>query len=161
MRWGCNKKSNPPLKDQVKKALEQNDLKDVKVAEDIDKNVVTLSGTVHNQDNKVRAEQVARAAAPGRIVADEISVQPVGQESAAKEISKDEDTAIEKNFKAALVENHLDRQHIRFDSNRGVLTLKGSVKTDNERQAAQQIAASVPNVQQVGNELQVKGRGGM
>jgi osmotically-inducible protein OsmY len=36
-----------------------------------------------------------------------------------------------------------------------VLTLEGSVKTPQQRQEAQQIAANVPNLQQVLNEIQV------
>jgi osmotically-inducible protein OsmY len=106
---------------------------------------------------------VAKTAAPNRVIANEISIQPVGVESQAKEISKNVDEAIEKNFKAALVANNLDKQHIRFGSKNGVLTLKGSVETPDDRQSAQQIATTVPNVQQVINELQVKGknRGGV
>jgi len=36
-----------------------------------------------------------------------------------------------------------------------VLTLKGSVKSPQQKQAAQEIATNVPNVQQVLNELDV------
>ncbi|PYX57997.1 MAG: hypothetical protein DMG73_11635, partial [Acidobacteria bacterium] len=63
---------------------------------------------------------------------------------------------IEKNFKAALVAKGLDKQHIRFDAKNGVLTLKGRVDSPAQRQEAQQVAASVPNVQQVLNEIEVK-----
>ena len=38
----------------------------------------------------------------------------------------------------------------------GVLTLTGNVKTPAERQAAERLAASVPNVKQVVNEIEVK-----
>ena len=38
----------------------------------------------------------------------------------------------------------------------GVLTLKGSVATADERKQAQTIAAGVPNVQQVLNQIEVK-----
>jgi osmotically-inducible protein OsmY len=105
---------------------------------------------------KQRAEEVARGAAPNRVIANEISVRPVGQESAAKEISKDVDAAIEKQYQAVLVANHLDNQGIHFAAKNGVLTLTGHVDTADDRQAAQQLATSVPSVQQVINELQVK-----
>lgn len=142
-------------KDNVKKALEQADLKDVNVSEDADKNTVTLTGTLHSENAKQQAQEVAQAAAGNRIIANEISVQPVGEESQARQINSNTDTAIEKNYKAALIAKGLDKDHIRFNAKNGVLTLKGNVNSANERQEAQQIAANIPNVQQVVNELQV------
>ena len=153
--------NNVDMKDNVTKALEQADLKDVKVDEDKDKNLITLGGKVRSEDAKVRAADVAKAAAPGRVIANEIAVEPVGVESQAKTISKDVDTAIEKNYHAALVANHLNDQKINFKSKNGVLTLSGSVDSPDDKSAAQQIASSVPNVQQVINELEVKNRGGV
>ena len=45
---GCSRQSNVSYKDDVKKALEQSDLKDVTVSEDKDKNTITLGGTLHS-----------------------------------------------------------------------------------------------------------------
>jgi osmotically-inducible protein OsmY len=148
--------SDPSYKDSVEQALEQADLKDVSVSEDRDKNTVTLEGTLHSEDAKQNAGDVAKRAAGPRIVANEISVQPVGAESEAKDIASNKDAAIEKNYKAALIAQGLDKQHIRFDAKNGVLTLKGSVKTAPQRFEAQQVAQSVPNVLQVVNDLDVK-----
>ncbi|HLK34900.1 MAG TPA: BON domain-containing protein [Terriglobales bacterium] len=153
---GCsNRSANPSLKDNVKKALQQADLQNVTVDEDRGKNLLTLGGTVHSPDAKSRAMEVAKAAAPNRVIANEISVQPVDQESAARKISHDVDSAIEKQYQAVLIANHLDKG-IHYKANNGVLTLTGKVDTADDRQAAQQLATSVPNVQQVINELQVK-----
>jgi hyperosmotically inducible periplasmic protein len=151
----CNSRNNPSVKDTVKKSLEQADLKDVTVKEDRDKNLVTLGGTVHSDEAKQRAGEVAKSAAGDRVIANEISVRPVNQETAAKQIASNVDSGIESNYKAALIANGLDREHIRFDSKNAVLTLKGKVKTAEQKQQAQQVAQSVPNVQQVINELQV------
>jgi len=148
--------SSTSYKDNVSQALEQADLKDVTVSEDKDKNTITLGGVVHSDDAKQKAAQVAQTAAGSRIVVNEVSIQPVGAESEAKTIASNVDGAIEKNYKAALVANGLDKQHIDYKAKNGVLTLKGSVKTPDERQAAQKVAASVPNVDQVVNELQLK-----
>ncbi len=142
--------------DGVKKALEQAELTDVSVSEDRDKNTVTLGGTVHSDDAKMKATEVTKAVAGSRIVVNEVSVQPVGAESEAKSIASNEDEAIEKNYKAALISSGLDKQHIDFDAKNGVLTLKGSVKTVREREKAQQIASAVPKVQQVLNQIDVK-----
>src|ERR1700682_6504667 len=154
----CSNKAgdNASYKDSVKKALELAELSDVSVAEDRNKNTVTLTGTVHSDDARAKASDVAKAAAGNRTVVNEVSVQPVGAESDAKSIASNLDDAIEKNYKAALISNGLEKQHINFKAKNGVLILKGSVKTVAQRQEAQSAAASVPNVQQVLNQINVK-----
>ncbi len=154
----CSSKTgdNVSYKESVKQALQQAELTDVSVSEDRDKNTVTLAGTVHSDDAKAKAGDVAKGVAGGRIVVNEVSVQPVGAESDAKNIASSLDDAIEKNYKAALISNGLDKQHIDYNAKNGVLILKGSVKTVAERQQAQTAAASIPNVQQVLNQIDVK-----
>ncbi len=152
----CSKQPDRSYKDSVKTALEQADLKDVTVSEDVDKNTITLGGTLHSEDAKQSAADVAKANAGTRIVVNEVSVQPVGQESEAKKVSSNLDDGIESNYKAALVAKGLDKEHIRFDAKNGVLKLKGSVKTASQRKEAEQLAQNVPHVQQVLNELDVK-----
>jgi hyperosmotically inducible periplasmic protein len=142
--------------DGVKKALVQAELTDVSVREDHDKNTVTLGGTVHSDDAKMKAADVAKSSAGNRIVVNEVSVQPVGAESEAKGIASSEDEAIEKNYKASLIAKGLDKQHIDFGAKNGVLTLTGSVKTVKQRDDAQLVASDVPKVQQVLNQIDVK-----
>jgi len=55
----CSRHDNISYKDDVKKALEQADLKDVTVSEDRDKNTITLGGTVHSDQAKAKAGEVA------------------------------------------------------------------------------------------------------
>ncbi len=153
----CNKSvHNVSYKDNVKQALQQADLTDVSVSEDQDKNTITLGGSVHSDDAKAKAGDIAKQAAPARVVANEVSVQPVGAESEAKSMASNLDDAIEKNYKAALISKGLDKQHVDFNAKNGVLTLTGSVKTVSARQQAQSAALSVPNVQQVLNQIEVK-----
>jgi|SRR5690242_5503445 len=153
----CNQKRNEAsYKDSVQQALEQADLKDVTVREDVDKNTITLGGTLHSEDAKRQAGQVAQAAAGNRIIANEIGVEPVGHASEARKIASNVDDAIEDNYKAALISKGLDKQSIRYDSKNGVLTLKGSVKSPQQRKDAEQVADNVPNVEQVVNEIQVR-----
>lgn len=155
---GCSTKQagTQPVKDSVAKSLEQAGLKQIDVNEDRDKKVLTLSGNVESEDEKNRAAEMAKAAAPGWVVANEIGIRPEGVEGDAREISSNLDDGIENNFKAALVANKLDDQHIRFDAKNGVLTLEGDVDTRQQRQEVEKIAASVPNVAQVVNKLEVK-----
>jgi hyperosmotically inducible protein len=156
---GCtsNKANTPDVKDQVSKALANAGYKDVKVTANNDKQLVTLTGDVKTQEDRDKAEELAKSAAPGYVVAVEIGVRPEGVESAAKKIDSNVDDAIEKDFKAVIIANRLEKQHISFDAKNGVLTLKGDVDTPGQRQQVEKLAASVPNVQQVVNELDVKG----
>jgi osmotically-inducible protein OsmY len=150
------KAETPSYKDAVKQAMDQNGFKNVTVDEDRDKGVVTLGGKVQSEDEKARAEEAARAAAPGEVVAMEVSVEPPGVEGEARQIESNVDDAIEHNFKAALIGNKLEDQHISYKTKNGVLTLSGTVDTPQHRAQAEKIAASIPNVEQVVNELKVK-----
>jgi hyperosmotically inducible protein len=159
MLVGCSQqKANvPAAKDQVEAALNQNNLGDVKVAEDRDKGVITLSGNVKTDEDKQRAEQLAKQSAPGEVIANEIGVRPAGQESQAGKVDSNTDDAIENHMKALIAANNWNDQHIRFDAKNGVLTLKGDVDTPDQRASVEKEAANIPGVQQVVNELQVKG----
>jgi hyperosmotically inducible protein len=157
---GCtssNKASTPDVKDQVSKALNNAGYKDLKVDVNNEKQLITLTGDVKTQEDKDRAEELAKNAGGGYVVSNEIGVRPEGVESAAKKIDANVDDAIEKDFKAVIIAHRLEKQHIRFDAKNGVLTLKGDVDTPAQREQVEKLAASVPNVQQVVNELDVKG----
>jgi hyperosmotically inducible protein len=156
---GCtsDKASTPDVKDQVSKALANAGYKDVKVATNNDKQLVTLTGDVKTQEDKEKANELAKTAAAGYVVSNEVGVRPEGVEGAAKKIDSNVDDAIEKDFKAVIIANRLEKQHIRYDAKNGVLTLKGDVDTPVQRTQVEKLAATVPNVQQVVNELDVKG----
>ncbi len=112
---GCNtnKANTPDVKDQVSKALDNAGIKDVKVNVNNDKQLVTLAGDVKTQEDKEKAEDVAKTAANGFVISNEIGVRPEGVESAAKKIDSNVDDAIEKDFKAVIIANKLENQHIR------------------------------------------------
>src|SRR5215467_13127173 len=80
---GCGQQQAkaPDVKDNIKQGLEQAGLKDVSVSQDRDKGVVTLAGTVANDADKSQAESIARAAATGQVIANQIAVRPPGEES--------------------------------------------------------------------------------
>lgn len=151
----CNQSSKKSQADAVKQALEQADLKGVTVTDDADKSTVTLGGTLHSEDAKARAGEVAKSAAPDRTIANEISVQPVGDESQAKSEQSNLDDGIESNYKAALIATRLNKQSIHYDAKNGVLTLKGSVKTPQQKTEAEQLASKIQNVQQVVNQIEI------
>ncbi len=153
---GCSTSTkSPDVSGSIRRSLDQAGLNDVKVDQDRDTGVVTLSGQVMSDDEKARAETVAKAAAGNQVVSNQISVRPVGFESEAKQIDADLDSGIESNFHAALISNRMDKG-VEYEAKNGVLTIKGEVNSQAKRDRLEELAASIPNVQQVVNEIQLK-----
>jgi hyperosmotically inducible protein len=155
---GCSDspRKSPDVTDSVRKSLDQSNLRDVKVSQDRDKGVVTLTGQVASDSAKSQAESIAKSIAGSQVVADEIAVVPPGPgASDAKTVNSDLDKGIEQNLDAALVQNRF-KKDVKYDVKNGVVTLTGEVNSQSKRALVEKIAAGVPNVQQVVNELQVK-----
>jgi len=145
----------PDVTSDIRRSLDQAGLNDVKVSQDRDKGVVTLSGNVPTDEDKNRAETLARSVAGSDVVANEIGVRPGGEESTARKVDSDLDSGIDKNLSATLVQ-HRFKDDVRYDVNNGVVTLKGSVPSQTQRASVEKLAGQVPNVKQVVNELEVK-----
>lgn len=153
---GCSTApKSPDVTDSIRRALDSAGLKDVSVSQDRDKGVVTLGGQVRYEADKGQAESLAKPLAGSQVVADQIAVVPPEGASAAKQVNADLDDGIGKNLDAVLIQNHLDKD-VKGSVKNGVVTLTGEVRSQERRAEAQRIAAAVPNVQQVVNELQVK-----
>jgi hyperosmotically inducible periplasmic protein len=153
---GCTSTKAPDVTSNIHNSLQQAGLRDVSVSQDRDKGVVTLGGHVTQQADKDRAAQIAQSVAAGQTVANEIAVLPAGAEATAKSVNADMDKGIENNLDAALTQAGI--KGVRHDTKNGVVTLKGDVETPARRAEAERVAASVPNVQQVVNELDVRNR---
>ncbi|MGC4048402.1 MAG: BON domain-containing protein [Paludibaculum sp.] len=156
---GCSSETtkSADVTDSVRASLDRAGYKDVSVKQDRDKGVVTLSGHVAQQTDKAQAEALAKSIAGNQVVANEIAVIPPGVESEAKTINSDLDKGIEKNLHAALVSARLEDK-VKCSVKNRVVTLSGSVDSQAKRAQAQEVASTVPYVQQVVNELQVKGQ---
>ena len=154
---GCSTTKAPDVTDNIRKSLDQAGYKDVNVSEDRDKGVVTLTGNVFTENDKNQAESIAKSNAQSLVVADQIAVRPPGGESEAKAVDSDLDKAIEKNLDATLVKHRLKRD-VNYDVKNGVVTLKGGVNSAAKREQVEKLAASIPNVKQVVNEIEVKGQ---
>lgn len=154
---GCSRFSAkaPTVSDSIRKALDQAGLKDITVSEDRDKGIVTLGGQVARDDQKAQADSLAKSFAGGEVVADQIAVIPVGGEKAAKAVNSDLDQGIENNLDAALIQNKM-HDSVKYEVKSGVVTLTGAVNSEDNRTRAEKVAAGVPNVQQVVNDLQIK-----
>ena len=156
---GCSGPSSksPDVSDSIRKSLDQAGLKDVSVSQDRDKGVVTLGGQVASENDKSQAESLAKSLTGAQVVADQIAVIPVGGEKAAKAVNSDLDQGIENNLDAALIQNKM-HDSVKYEVKSGVVTLTGAVNSEDNRTRAEKVAAGVPNVQQVVNDLQIKNR---
>ena len=153
---GCSQATkSPDVSDNIRKALDQVGLEKVSITQDRGQGTVTLGGHVEADSDKSQAEVIARSIAVDQVVADQIAVVPLGGESDARAMNSDLDKGIEQNLDAALIQGKL-HDGVKYAVKNHVITLTGVVDSQSKRQEAQQIAAVVPNVQQVVNELQVK-----
>ena len=139
----------------IRQSLDQAGLKDVSVSQDRDKGVVTLTGTTTSEGDKSQAESIAKSIGAGQVISDQIAVRPPGGESLAKRVDSDLDGGIEKNFDAVLIQHKLDSD-VKYAVKNGVITLTGNVNSQARRDSVEHLAAGVPNVKQVVNELEVK-----
>ena len=154
---GCSQtvSESPDVSDSIRKSLDQAGFKNVSVSQDRDKGVVTLGGQVASEDDKLKAESLAKSLAGAQVVADQIAVIPMGIEKEAKAVNSDLDQGIEKNLDAALIQNKM-HDNVKYEVKNGVVTLTGEVNSQNKRDRAEKVATGVPNVKQVVNNLQVK-----
>jgi osmotically-inducible protein OsmY len=154
---GCSKATakSPDVSDSIRRSLDQASLKDVSVSQDLDKGIVTLGGQVTSANDKFQAESLAKSFAGAQVVANQIAVIPVGVEKEAKAVNSDLDRGIEMNLDAALIQNKM-HDNVKFEVKSAVVTLTGEVNSEDVRSRAENVAAGVPNVQQVVNDLQVK-----
>jgi hyperosmotically inducible protein len=155
MLSGCSTENkSPDVSGQIRNSLDQAGLKNVSVSQDREKGVVTLKGSTMSDSDKAQAESIAKSIATSQVVANEIAVRPPGDESTAQKVESDTDKGIKKNLDAVLISHRLDND-VKYEVKNGVITLTGKVNSQSQRKAVQQLAAGVPNVRQVVNELKV------
>jgi hyperosmotically inducible protein len=157
MLTGCagTRNQSPDISESLRSSLDQAGLKDVKISQDRTKGVVTLSGNVPTEDHKTNAGNIAKNLAGSQVVANEIAVVSPTYSSEAKEMNSAVDEGITANLNAALQRAAL-ADPVKHSVKNKVVTLTGEVNSQQKRAEAERIAAAVPNVDQVVNELQVK-----
>ncbi len=153
---GCSQTAkSPDVSANLRTALDQAGLKTVSINQDRDKGVVTLGGQVEGDRDKAQADGIATSIAGGQVVSNQIAVVPLRAANEARSVNADLDKGIEQNLDAALIQSKL-HNHVKYAVKNHVVTLTGEVDSQSRRREAEGVAASVPNVQQVVNELQVK-----
>ena len=146
---------SPDITANLRSDLERRGLKDVSVAQDRDTGVVTLSGKVPSEDEKSAAASLAQTAAPGQVVANQIMVTPPGMAHDATAIHDAIDDGIESNLKAMMIRIGSPAD-VKYSVTSAVVTLTGTVNSQQFRNELEKEAANVANVKQVVNELQVQ-----
>ena len=147
----CNRGPNP--EEQVSKALKDAQLNDVKVDWDKEARVAHLKGTVDAPTDKQRAEDVAtRAVGTSGRVLNEVTVK-----GADTSLASSMDSDIQKWLKDAIDRDQVLRDRdVDFDVNNGVVTVKGEVRTMEEKNKVGDIVRSAPNVKDMANALEIK-----
>jgi osmotically-inducible protein OsmY len=143
--------SEPDPKELVSKEFESAQIDDVNIDYDRSNRVLHLKGEVDSQSEKTRAEEIAtRVVGTSGSVANELTVVGMGDNA------DDMDGSIRRELNAK-VENDmvLEKRDINFDVNNGVVTIKGEVMDDTERQKINEMAKATPNVKDVVNALTI------
>jgi osmotically-inducible protein OsmY len=147
---------------------------DLSISADADKNEATISGAVGTQSLRTRAVALAKEASPGLIITDKIDVNPremtregYTEERAGEEREKArgageklgaslDDAWIHTKLVAKFIgDADTPGRKINIDVVNKVVTLRGSVKTAEQRAEAERIAMDTEGVKRVVNQLKV------
>jgi osmotically-inducible protein OsmY len=145
--------SNQPAYDEMANTgLERADLGEVNAVYDPGEGVVHLRGTVANESDRRRVDDVVRqAVGDGVEVANEVTV-----EGASAEMADDFDGSIRTRLKNEIeADEQLHERAIDFDVSNGVVTITGNVADDREKERASELARGAPGVRDVINVLEV------
>lgn len=150
-------KKSAEVSSSIRMALDNAGLKDVSVNQNREKGVVTLGGQVTVDTDKAQAATIAKNLAGEQVISNEIAIVPKDNAADAKKMNNELDKGIESNLEAALIKAKLN-DVVKYSVSNHVVTLTGEVKTLAVRTQSEKLAAAVPNVQQVVNELQLMKR---
>ncbi len=130
-------------------------VKATKIDVDTKDGVVTLSGTVDTAEAKSHAVEVARHTKGVSSVVDQLSVAPpaVATSGVSEALT---DTAITTAVKAALLADPLSSAlKVHVDTSNATVTLTGTVKSDEQKARAEEVAKTTAGVSSVINNLKV------
>ena len=149
--YGCQR--GPDTKGDVRKALDQANMPAVDVKVDTDEHIVHLKGVVGSMAERSRAQEVADAVVgtSGRVL-NELTVKGVNDTTAG-----DLDGDIRKNLDK-MIDNDptLKQRDITFEVVNGMVTIKGKVRTVDEKNRVGDMTKAAPGVKDVANGLQIE-----
>jgi len=148
--YGCQR--GPDTKGNVRKALDQANMPAVDVKVDTDEHIVHLKGIVGSLAERSRAQEVADAVVgtSGRVL-NELTVKGVNDTTAG-----DLDGDIRKNLDK-MIDNDptLKQRDINFEVVNGMVTIKGGVRTVDEKNRVGDMTKAAAGVKDVANGLQI------
>jgi osmotically-inducible protein OsmY len=169
--------TNSELEEKIKarfKTDAQLDAANLSVDANVDRNEITLSGTVGSESLRTKALELAKSAHAGLIVTTKIDVKPgeISRTAYTKERAREErgiakgrgetigdsldDAWIHTKIVAQLIGNSATpERRINVDVKDNVVTLRGTVETAEQKTEAEQIAKSAEGVKSVNNQLKV------
>jgi len=119
---------------------------------------VQLSGFVNEPEVRALAEKRVQEIAGVKAIRNDIQVQPKPENRTLEDVV--DDGVLVTRINAALVANPATKAHaINAESVNNVIQLSGFVSTEAERAEAGKVAAGVPGVREVRNDLQVEAAG--
>jgi len=147
---GCTRQ--PDLEANVRKSLDDAGLQEVGVDVDDSVNVVHLKGSVGSIADRTKGNEVAEAVVgTSGDVLNELTVRGLNDETAGAldgGISKALKTMVDK-------DTVLASRDIDFEVANGMVTIKGDVRSAEEKSRVEQIAREAPGVKDVANGLQI------
>jgi hyperosmotically inducible periplasmic protein len=169
--------TNSELENKIKakfKTDAQLDAANLSVDANVDRNEITLSGTVGSESLRTRAIELAKSAHAGLIVTTKIDVKPseISRADYTKERAREErsnakergetigdsldDAWIHTKIVAQLIGNSVTPERkIKVDVTNNAVTLRGAVETVEQKTEAEQIAKNTEGVKSVNNQLKV------
>ena len=147
----CSNAPNPA--ESTEKALKQANLNDVKVDWDRDARIAHLKGTVDSPTDRERAEQVAATSVgtTGRVL-NEVTIKGINEDTA-----DDLDGDIRDALKQMIGKDPiLKDRDVNFDVTNGVVTVKGAVRSVDEKSKVTEVVRSAPGVKDFANALEIK-----
>jgi osmotically-inducible protein OsmY len=149
--WACQR--GPDTKGNLRKALDQANMSQVTVKVDDNEHIVQLKGVVNSMADRSRAQEVAAAVVgtSGRVL-NELTVDGLNDKTAGDldgEISDNLDKMIDN-------DPTLKQRDIDFDVVNGMVTIKGSVRSADEKNRVSDITKTAPGVKDVANGLEIE-----
>jgi osmotically-inducible protein OsmY len=148
---GCQR--GPDVEGNLRKALDQANMQEVAVKVDGESSIVHLKGTVGSMAVRSRAQEVADAVVgtSGRVL-NELTVKGLNDTTADDldgQIRRGLDTMIDN-------DPALKQRDVNFDVANGMVTIKGDVRTVDEKNRVGEMTKAAPGVKDVANGLQIK-----
>lgn len=148
--------------DLLQSILKSPTLSNKKIDVKVEKQVVTLSGTVDTQADRNGAEQLARSIDGVTSVTNNLAVaNPTAatEPPSAPKPSGDPNTDLAKRVEFELFRSGaFDLTSLKVAANNGAITLSGSVRSKSEELLAERITQGVDGVKTVKNDLRVSGK---